>query len=45
MLVSNGEKDHVSNVNVKLDGTLSINNTHLRRENNLEVKQIKSNIR
>ena len=31
MLGSSGEKYHISNVNVKLCGTLSIDNAHLRR--------------
>lgn len=31
MLGSSGEKYHISNVNIKLYGTLSINNAHLKR--------------
>lgn len=47
MLGSSGEKYHISNVNIKLYDTLSINNAHLKRgekTNYVEVKQIKSNI-
>lgn len=32
MLVSNGKKYHISNVNVKLCGSLSINNAHLKKK-------------
>lgn len=32
MLGSNGEKYHIANVNIKLCGTLSMNNTHLRKK-------------
>lgn len=44
MLGSNGEKYHISNVDVKFYSTLSINNTHLREKNYVYIKHKKSNI-
>lgn len=38
MLGSDGEKHHISNVDIKLYSSLSVNDAHLRRNDALEHK-------
>lgn len=47
VLGSNGEKYHIANVNIKLCGTPSINNAHLRKKKTSSSKanQIKYSLR